>query len=327
MTGTRLLHTKRAAGVDDTLVRGEPVVVDLVAGTNGDSMPLVPVQSLLDHAVEHGYALGAFVCMNLEMVTAAIQAAETESSPVVIRLHPEVTAVHRLSTLASAVRHLAGESVVPVGLSLDHGSNLAEVAQAIQAGFGGVMIDAADEPLEENIRIVRQVVDVAGPLGVTVEAAIGSMPHGEQQTEADLADVDDAVRLVRESGATIIAPAVGNVHGTAHGESKAIPRLDTERIRALRQATGVPMCLHGGSSIPSDQMKAAIEAGVHMVIIYTDVVTAFDRELRRVLGPGDEGVNIVLALEPALHAAREVIRSKMHDLGSVGRATAWYERR
>lgn len=290
-------------------------------------MPLVPVQHLLDHAVENGYAVGAFVCMNLEMVTAAIRAAEAASSPVVIRVHPEVRAVHRLSTLAAAVRHLAGESVVPVGLSLDHGSTLAEVAEAIQAGFGGVMIDAAEEPLERNIAVVRQVVAFAGPLGVTVEAAIGSMPHGEQQGAADLADVDEAVRLVRESGANILAPAVGNVHGTAHGESKAEPRLALERIRALREATGVPMCLHGGSSIPAAQMKAAIAAGVHMVIIYTDVVTAFDRALRRVLGTGDEGVNIILALEPALHAATDVIRTKLDDFGSSGHATAWFERR
>ena len=287
-------------------------------------MPLVPVRHLLDHAVDNGYALGAFVCMNLEMVSAAIKAAEAESSPVVIRVHPEVRAVHTFATIGAAVHHLAGRSIVPVGLSLDHGANLGDVADALSAGFGAVMIDAAEEPLEANVHIVRRVVEVAAPLGVVVEAAIGHMPHGERQLEADLADVDQAVRLIRESGADLLAPAVGNVHGTAHGEAKAEPRLDTERIRVLREATGVPMCLHGGSSIPSDQMRAAVEAGVHTVIIYSDVVTAFDRELRRVLGAGDEGVNIILALEPATAAATEVIRSKLHDLGSVGRAAAWH---
>lgn len=286
-------------------------------------MPLARVPQLLEHAIEHGYAVGAFVCMNLEMVTAAIRAAEAEDSPVVVRVHPEVRAVASFSTMGAIVRRLAGESHVPVGLSLDHGTDLGDIADAMRAGFGGVMIDAAEQSLEDNIRVVRDVVAFARPLGITVEAAIGHMPHGRLQSETDLANVDDAVRLVRESGADILAPAVGNVHGTAHGETKAEPRLDTERIRALRDATGVPMCLHGGSSIPADQMRAAVAAGVHMVIIYSDVVTAFDRELRRVLGTTDEGVNIVLALEPAMHAATEVIRGKMRDLGSSGQALAW----
>lgn len=286
-------------------------------------MPVARVSQLLDHATQNGYAVGAFVCMNLEMITATIAAAEAERSPVVVRFHPEVRAVHRLSTLAAAVRHLAGEASVPVALSLDHGADLAEAADAIAAGFSGVMVDAAEAPLEDNVRLVRQVVEFAAPLGIVVEAAIGHMPHGARQTQADMADVDDAVRLVRESGAHILAPAVGNVHGTAHGETKVRPNLDTGRIRALREATGVPMCLHGGSSIPADQMTEAIAAGVHMVIIYTDVVTAFDRELRRVLGTGDEGVNIVLALEPALHAATAVVRRKLREFGSAGRVDAW----
>lgn len=287
-------------------------------------MPLVPVRSLLAHAERHSYAVGAFVCMNLEMVTAAIAAAEAESSPVVIRVHPEVRAVHALATMGAVVAHLAGRSTVPVGLSLDHGATLGDVAEAISAGFGAVMIDAAEQPLDANVRITRQVADFAEPLGVIVEAAIGHMPHGAQQAEADLADVDEAVRLVREGGANILAPAVGNVHGTAHGEAKAEPRLDTERIRALREATGVPVCLHGGSSIPAQQMRSAVAAGTRMVIVYSDVVTAFDRELRRVLGQGDEGVNVILALEPATHAARDVIRGKLRDCGSAGRAVAWH---
>lgn len=286
-------------------------------------MPLARVDHLLDHATRHEYAVGAFVCMNLEMITAVVRAAEAERSAAVVRVHPEVRTVHRLETLAAAVRHLAGASEMPIGLSLDHGEGLDDIADAIAAGFTGVMIDAAESPLADNIRIVRQVVELAAPLGVTVEAALGHMPHGASQTEADLANVDDAVRLVREGGANILAPAVGNVHGTAHGEVKARPNLDIGRISALHEATGVPMCLHGGSSIPPEQMTAAIGAGVRMVIIYTDVVTAFDRELRRVLGTTDEGVNIVLALEPATDAATEVIRRKLRELGSAGHVRGW----
>lgn len=286
-------------------------------------MPLVSLDRLLTHASDNKYAVGAFVSMNIEIVQAAIAAAEKKDSPVVIRIHPDVRQITRFDSLTAVAKQLAAEARVPVGLSLDHGETIGDTIDAIRAGCTSVMLDAAELPLEENIRLVREVVEAAKPLGILVEAAVGHMEHGAVQTDDDYASVEEAVRLIKESGATILAPAIGNVHGSAHGEVKATPQLNIERIAQLRQATGVPICMHGGSGTPPEQMKAATKAGVALVILFSDIITAYNRELQRVLNENSIGIAIIDALVPAQHAAQAVIEQKMDDLGSTGQSGAF----
>ncbi len=286
-------------------------------------MPIASLDRLLQHASDNKYAVGAFVSMNIEIIQAAIAAAEKKNSPVVIRIHPDSRQITSFETLTSVAKQLAAKASVPIGLSLDHGNTLADTVDAIRAGCTSVMLDAGEEPLEDNIRLVKQVVEVAKPLGILVEAAIGHMEHGAVQTDDDLASVEEAVRLVRESGATILAPAIGNVHGSAHGETKAKSNLAIDRIRELREATGVPICMHGGSGTPRDQMQAATKAGVALVILFSDIITAYNKELKRVLDENSIGIAIIDALVPAQHAAQGVIEEKMDDLGSAGQASAF----
>jgi fructose-bisphosphate aldolase class II len=288
-------------------------------------MPIVSSDRLLQHASDNRYAVGAFVSMNIEIVQAAIAAAEKQNSPVIIRIHPDSRQITSFEAITAVAKLLGGKANVPVGISLDHGNTLGDTVDAIRSGATSVMLDAAEEPLEENIRRVRQVVEAAEPLGVLVEAAIGHMEHGAVQTADDLADVAQSVKLVRESGAKILAPAIGNVHGSAHGEVKATSNLAIDRIRELREATGVPICMHGGSGTPREQMRKATEAGVSMVILFSDIITAYNTELKRVLDENSIGIAIIDALVPAQHAAQAVIEEKMVDLGSAGQARAFSE--
>lgn len=288
-------------------------------------MPIVPLSRLLAHASQNGYAVGAFVSMNLEVAQAAIAAAEARQSPVVIRIHPNMRAITRFSTMTAAVRQIASEASVPVGISLDHGETIADTIDAVRAGATSVMLDAAEEPLDENIRRVKEVVNAVSGLGVLVEASVGHMEHGAVQGADDLADVAEAARLVRESGATILAPAVGNVHGSAHGEQKAKSDLAITRIRELREATGVPICLHGGSGTPRAMMQAGIDAGIALVILFTDVIGPYNDELRRVLREQPGAIDIIHAITPAQKAAQAVIEVKMEDLRSAGKAAAFID--
>lgn len=288
-------------------------------------MPIVPLNQMLSHALQNGYAVGAFVSMNIEVIQAAIAAAEEADSPVVIRIHPDSRQITRFDTLTTVAKHLASTARVPVGLSLDHGATLGDTMDAMRAGCTSVMLDAAELPLDDNIAAVREVVTAARPLDVMVEAAIGHMEHGAVQNDDDLADVAQSVRLVRESGATILAPAIGNVHGSAHGEVKATPSLAIDRIRELHEATGVPICLHGGSGTPPAMMKAAVEAGVALVILFSDIITAFNRQMKAVYDANSDGIAIIDALVPAQKAAQAVIAEKMRDLGSAGKAGAFLE--
>ena len=289
-------------------------------------MPLISLDRILTHAAANQYGVGAFLCMNIECAQAAIAAAEAKQSPVAIRIHPELRRVTRFETLGVAIKELAGKARVPVGISLDHGMSIGTTMDAVRAGATTVMMDAAEEPLADNIRKVKAVVEATAELGILVEAAIGHMEHGAVQTDDDYADVEDSVRLIKETGAHILAPAVGNVHGTAHGEGeKATPSLNIDRIRTLRQATGAFLCLHGGSGTPSEMMREATRAGIQMAIIFTDVIGAFNAELRRVLDANPGAFNIVEALEPAQKAVQQVIEGKMDDLGSAGQAKAFFD--
>lgn len=288
-------------------------------------MPIVPLSRLLAHASQNRYAVGAFVSMNLEVALAAIAAAEAQRSPVVVRIHPNIRATTPFSTITAAVRQAASEASVPVGISLDHGETIADTIDAVRAGATSVMLDAAEEPLDENIRRVREVVKAVSGLGIMVEAAVGHMEHGAVQGADDLANVAQAVRLVKESGATILAPAVGNVHGVAHGGAKDQSDLAIERIRELREATGVPICLHGGSRTPRAMMQAGIDAGIALVILFTDIIGPYNDEIRRVLGENAGAIDIIHALAPAQKAAQAVIEEKMEDLRSAGKAAAFAE--
>lgn len=286
-------------------------------------MPIVPLSRLLTHASQNLYAVGAFVSMNLEVAQAAIAAGEAQQSPVVVRIHPNLRATTAFSTMTAAVRQVASQAAVPVGISLDHGETIADTIDAVRAGATSVMLDAAEEPLDENIRRVREVVTAVSGLGIMVEAAIGHMEHGAVQGDADFASVAEAVRLVKESGATILAPAVGNVHGVAHGGNKEQSSLNIDRIRALCEATGVPICLHGGSRTPRAMMQEGIDAGIALVILFTDIIGPFNDELRRVLAENPGAIDIIHALEPAQKAAQAVIEVKMEDLRSAGKAAAF----
>ena len=283
-------------------------------------MSLISVSKILDHARKEKYAVGAFLCMNLEMISATIDAAEKQNSPVIVRIPPDVRRKTQFKTMVAIIQNLAAQTVVPVGISLDHGASIEDAMDAIAAGFSSVMVDFAKETLEENIRKTKQVTVIAKPLGILTETSVGSMPYGQTQHMEDLASVEESKRLISETGAEILAPAVGNVHGTAHGESKAEPHLEVGLIKTLLKECKVHHCLHGGSSIPEDQMKAAIAAGINQIIIYSDICGAFDNELRRVLGTSAESIDLLSALVPAQVAVSRVIQGKMQVFGSAGQA-------
>lgn len=283
-------------------------------------MSLFSIKKMMNHASANVYAIPAFVCVNIEMIQAAIEAAEEESSPVIIQAHPEIRCKTSLLAFAEVVKSYASHSWVPIGLSLDHGESFEDVVDAVSAGFNGVMIDGADFSLQENIEITTRVVEMLSGKDIIVEGAIGNMPHGRQQTEQDIASVKDSLELVSKSGLGILAPAVGNVHGTAHGEDKATPHLNIERISDLKEACKIPLCLHGGSSIPEEQVKNAVKAGICKVIIFTDVVKSFNKALLDSFTTMGEGSNPLYPLKAAQEEARNTMMKKMKLFGSSSKA-------
>ncbi|MFQ6110940.1 MAG: class II fructose-1,6-bisphosphate aldolase [Nitrospinota bacterium] len=307
-------------------------------------MPLLPGAELLGEAVSKGYALGAFNISNLENLQAAVRAAIELKSPMFIGVTEGAAKYAGLEYLAGVAKLGVKEAGLPMALHLDHGQDLKVIEKAIKCGFTSVMIDASRLPLEENIEMTREVVKKAHPKGVSVEAELGRIGGREDdlsvsEREATMVVPQLAARFVEETGIDSLAPAVGTVHGAFKYKGEA--HLDFERLKKVRELTGLPLVLHGASGVPRDivemltyyggevpgakglpdkELKKAIPLGVAKVNIDTDLRLAFTAALRRVLIEEPEEFDPRKILGPARELMKEVVMRKMKVLGSAGRA-------
>lgn len=284
-------------------------------------MPLVSLKEVLKKAEEGSYAVGAFNCNNMEIVQAIVEAAEAEKAPVIIQASQGALKYAGLNYIVSLVRAAAESTRVPVVLHLDHGTDREQVLKALRAGFTSVMLDGSKFPLEENIAITRQVVEIARPMGVSVEGELGRIMGTEDHIqvssyEAIFTDPEEAKRFVKETEVDALAVAVGTAHGVYKGE----PRLDFERLRKIRELTQIPLVLHGSSGVPDEAIRQAISLGVRKVNIDTDIRIAFMQKVREELEGRPEEIDPRRILGPAREAAREVIRYKMRVFGCAGKA-------
>jgi len=287
-------------------------------------MPLVSMKPVLRHALEGSYAVGQFNVTNHESMQAILLAAKEESSPVIVGVgEGTVRYLGGYRLVAMMVRELVEEYQVkvPVTLHLDHGSCFESCAKAIQAGFTSVMIDGSHLPLAENIAVTNQVVTAAYALGVSVEAEIGRITGEEDGKIVDddlamYASSSECHTLVLETGVDCLAPALGSVHGPYKGE----PKLQFEIMKEVRDLTGVPLALHGGTGIPDKDIQTAISLGIAKINVNTENQMVFTSQVRKVLveEPGLYDPRKYAA--SALDAMKESVKRKMREFGSAARA-------
>lgn len=182
-------------------------------------------------------------------------------------------------------------------------------------GCNGVMIDASHSPLEENLKLTRQVVEMAHACGVPVEAELGYIPEADSE-EADalsFTTVDQARGFVRHTGVDFLAVSIGTVHGHLKGK----PRLDYQRLRQINEAVGVPLVVHGGSGLSEDQYHRLITGGVAKINYHTSLSDSAMKSIRSM----GKNANSYAAMTAGV---REVIAAEveqcMRQWGSAGRA-------
>ena len=173
--------------------------------------------------------------------------------------------------VASLVRSLILDLNIQkdVCLHLDHGSNYDSCVKAIDAGFTSVMIDASKLSFEENIRETKRVVDYAHKHNVTVEAELGHVGGMEDDVKSTilLANYDDCIKFVNETGIDSFAPAMGTVHGIYKGELN----IDFDLIKRLRDKLSTPLVMHGGSGLSHDILRKSIECGITKINVNSDI--------------------------------------------------------
>ena len=183
--------------------------------------------------------------------------------------------------------------------------------------FTSVMIDGSKYSLEENVSMTREVVAYAHSKNVTVEAEIGAI-GGEEDGVANevlYATVDDAITLSKTE-IDFLAPALGSVHGLYKGE----PNLNFERMKQISEITGLPLVLHGGTGIPDEQIKKAIDCGICKLNINTELQIAWTNAVRIFLNADFQVYDPRKVIKSGEIAMKDAIKKKLELLGSIGKA-------
>ena len=280
-------------------------------------MPWVNHRQLMSDAREGNYAIGAFNMHNDETTQALLIAAEQAKAPVVLQVGRALVPHVGLKRGFEMTKRIAEESDAQFVIHLDHGP-WDECLEAIKLGFNSIMYDGAHLPFEENIKTTRRIVEIAHDFGIPVEAELGKIPDaGESVNWEDYyTDVAEAQRFVEETGVDYLAISVGIVHGVVPG-LKPQP-LSIARTRDIRDATGIPLVLHGASGIPEHEVEAAKAAGVHKFNADTDLRHAFRAGMLDVWSEGDRQLEDAMA-----EGRRRMIAAtieKMRLYGCAGKA-------
>ena len=265
---------------------------------------LVNSKEILLAAKKGHYAIPHFNINNLEWTKYILEEMEHLQKPVILGVSEGACKyMGGFDVIVGMVKGLLKDLniTIPVCLHVDHGTSFETCQKAIDAGFTSVMIDASRLPLEENIRVTKEVVDYAHSRGVTVEAEIGHIGGTEDNitNTSSNARLDECITLVKETNIDSLAPALGSVHGLYKGE----PNLDFKTMKEISEHLEVPLVLHGGTGIPEYQIKEAISCGINKININTelqiawhDAVSKFIEENpniydpRKVIGSGEKAI-------------------------------------
>ncbi|MEK7649554.1 MAG: class II fructose-bisphosphate aldolase [Patescibacteria group bacterium] len=285
-----------------------------------------PLKEVLAQALHEHWAVPHFNVPNLEMLKGIIEACIEKRSPVMIGTSESEREFIGLEQAVALIKSYRDEYGMPFYLNADHTKSVMKAKEAIDAGYDSIHIDLSKEPLEDNLRKTKEVVECARAKNesISVEGEIGYLMTDSSKVyksavevpPESLANPDDAVRFVRETGVNRLAPAVGSIHGIALNE----PHLDIPRIARIRELLpDTAFVLHGGSGVPHDQIKQAIAAGISNIHISTDLRVAFVDTLRKELEAEKDEYALYKIMAPEIAEVKKVVLLHIDLFGSAQR--------
>ena len=286
---------------------------------------LVSAKDMLVKAKEGHYAVGQFNINNLEWTKSVLLTAEELKSPVILGVSEGagkyMTGFETVAAMVKAMDKSLGITV-PVALHLDHGT-YDGCYKCIKAGFTSIMFDGSHYNIEENVAKTSELVNVAHQLGLSIEAEVGSIGGEEDGVVGmgECADPDECKRIA-DLGVDMLAAGIGNIHGKY---PEGWPGLRFDVLDAIQQKTGaMPLVLHGGTGIPADMIKKAINLGVSKINVNTECQLSFADATRKYVEAGKDlegkGFDPRKLLAPGAEAIKATVKEKMELFGSVGKA-------
>ncbi len=286
---------------------------------------LVSAKEMLTKAKEGHYAVGQFNINNLEWAKSILLTAQEMNSPVILGVSEGAGKyMCGYKTIVGMINGMLQELniTVPVALHLDHGS-YEHCYKCIEAGFSSIMFDGSHYPIEENIEKTKELVKVAAEKGLSLEAEVGSIGGEEDGVvgAGECADPEEC-KMIADLGVTMLAAGIGNIHGK-YPENWA--GLSFETLAKVQEKTGkMPLVLHGGTGIPEEMIKKAIDLGVSKINVNTECQLSFAAATRKYIEEGKDlagkGFDPRKLLAPGCEAIKATVKEKIELFGSANKA-------
>jgi ketose-bisphosphate aldolase len=279
------------------------------------------LREVLEQAQKNKVAVGHFNIGDDNILMGVFAAARELRVPVMVGVSEGERAFLGVRQVAALVKSLRDEFDVPIFLNADHTHSLAKAVEAANAGFDSIVFDLSALPFDENVRQTRDAVQKLKAINpdILVEGEIGDIGSGSEihATAPDLTKFrttpDEAKKFIAATGIDILAPAVGNMHGLVQSmvEGKTKKHLDIERIAAIKKETGSLLTLHGGSGTDDDDFRRAIQAGINVVHINTELRLVWRNSLDASVALHPAEVVPYKILPPVVEAIKQVALSRL----------------
>lgn len=265
-------------------------------------------------------AIGHFNISDTEGLHAIFNAARKLNVPIIIGTSEGERDFIGVRQAVALVKSLREEHDYPIFLNADHTYSVERAKEVIDAGYDAVIFDGTKLSLEDNIAQTKEVVEYAHSVNknILVEGEIGyigssskvldELPEGVDP-EGAVTTEEEIAKYVQETGVDLVAPAVGNLHGMLKGGKN--PALNTDAIKELRNTGGVPMVLHGGSGISDEDFRSAIEAGISIVHINTEIRVAYREGIEEVMKEKPEEIAPYRLLKKGVENMTEVVEKRL----------------
>ncbi len=277
---------------------------------------LVNLNDVLKKAQREHYAVGLFNTTDTDMLEAALTAAEELRSPIIIGTAEVLLPYGEFGLIGPSVLDCARRASVPVVVHYDHGLTFERCMQALKMGFSSVMFDGSAGEEAKNLQDTAEIVKIAHAFGATVEGEIGHVGEAANRDNATsdrYTTPEEAEQFIARTGVDALAVAIG----TAHGAYKEKPRLDLERLKAIRAKVDTPLVLHGGSGLSDDDFRNTVREGIAKVNIFTDLCLAGNAGMAEGLQKG-LSYNEIRNLK--VEKIKEAVKTKMRLFGSENKA-------
>jgi ketose-bisphosphate aldolase len=279
------------------------------------------LREVLEQAQKNKVAVGHFNIGDDNILMGVFAAARELRVPVMVGVSEGERAFLGVRQVAALVKSLRDEFDFPIYLNADHTHSLAKALEAANAGFDSIVFDLSALPFDENVRQTRDAVQKLKAINpdILVEGEIGDIGTGSEihATAPDLTKFrttpDEAKKFIAATGIDILAPAVGNMHGLVQSmvEGKTKKHLDVERIAAIKKETGSLLTLHGGSGTDDDDFRRAIQAGINVVHINTELRLVWRNSLDASLAQHPAEVVPYKILPAVVEAIKQVALSRL----------------